>query len=908
MSATLLFTTFCGCDVSNTNPNGSVQEADPLSLDLPIAYVQRTLPVDEDGNPVDLDLLDPTAFNPGAVLVLKDRASSQAFERILTEGIFPLVVPEDAPEGTAPQEPLYDVKDLSVSADGNKLLFAMRAPEIEDADEDEQPTWNIWEYDFESNAMRRIISSDLTAERGQDVSPLYLPDGRIVFSSTRQVRTRSMLLDETKPAYSALDDDRQEINTVLHIMDPDGSDIEQISFNVSQDIHPTLLDSGEVLFLRRDSIANKNGISLYTSRPDGSDVQVYYGYHNQDTGTDDSEAILTNPIEMPDGRIMAIHQSRVSPNWGGDIVSIDGQNYVEIDQPVRSNPGATGPAQATLSNGNINTQGGEISLGGYFSTAYPLRDGTNRLLVSWSQCRLIHPDTQDIAPCTDDLIQQGAELAPSSFGLWIYDTDNKTQLPVKIPSQGVMYTDVVVISDRPSEVSLQAAPDNTLVTEQVGVLHIRNVYDVDGSDTTENGISTLLDPAQTSADNRPVRFVRIVKNVPIPDDDVLDFDNAIFGRNNNQGMRDIVGYVPVEPDGSVKFKVPSDIPFMLDLVDATGKRIGRRHENWLYLRPGEERECTGCHTANSQTPHGRRDAEAPSPWSGADGIPFANSRLYDDFGTPEADPEIGETMAQYYARLKGPREPSMDLIYTDDWTDPGSSVTPGTDISLRYLAVDAILNRNPADSRCAPLDPGPRVWSPPTACTTTGSWTSFCRTTINYIEHIHPIWEADRRTCDDAGNLVANASCTSCHSRGPVDAVMVPFGQLELTGEVSIDQNDYITSYAELFFGDNELELVDNALTDRVEEVETGEFETDVDGNLVLDVDGNPIPIINVITFPVSPALSTNGANASNRFFTLFENGGSHAGYLSADELKLIAEWLDIGGQYYNNPFDAPAD
>ena len=32
--------------------------------------------------------------------------------------------------------------------------------------------------------------------------------------------------------------------------------------------------------------------------------------------------------------------------------------------------------------------------------------------------------------------------------------------------------------------------------------------------------------------------------------------------------------------------------------------------------------------------------------------------------------------------------------------------------------------------------------------------------------------------------------------------------------------------------------------------------------------------------------------------------GGSHAGYLSPAELRLLAEWLDIGAQYFNNPFD----
>ena len=32
----------------------------------------------------------------------------------------------------------------------------------------------------------------------------------------------------------------------------------------------------------------------------------------------------------------------------------------------------------------------------------------------------------------------------------------------------------------------------------------------------------------------------------------------------------------------------------------------------------------------------------------------------------------------------------------------------------------------------------------------------------------------------------------------------------------------------------------------------------------------------------------------------------NHAGFLTAAELRLLSEWVDIGAQYYNNPFDAP--
>ena len=29
-----------------------------------------------------------------------------------------------------------------------------------------------------------------------------------------------------------------------------------------------------------------------------------------------------------------------------------------------------------------------------------------------------------------------------------------------------------------------------------------------------------------------------------------------------------------------------------------------------------------------------------------------------------------------------------------------------------------------------------------------------------------------------------------------------------------------------------------------------------------------------------------------------------HSTFMSADELRLISEWLDIGAQYFNDPFD----
>ena len=173
----------------------------------------------------------------------------------------------------------------------------------------------------------------------------------------------------------------------------------------------------------------------------------------------------------------------------------------------------------------------------------------------------------------------------------------------------------------------------------------------------QQGIAILADPTQTPVEDRPARFLRIVKAVSIPSRDVRDFDNSAFGRSRNQLMREIIGYVPVEPDGSVLFDVPANVPLAFSVLDENGKRVSERHQNWLQFAPGEVRTCNGCHSQDSEAPHGRSDAEADSINLGAltTGNPFPNSN-------PALFADLGDTMAQTSGRINGINYPSADII------------------------------------------------------------------------------------------------------------------------------------------------------------------------------------------------------------------------------------------------------
>ncbi|HVF15960.1 MAG TPA: hypothetical protein VNA21_03590, partial [Steroidobacteraceae bacterium] len=540
-----------------------------------------------------------------------------------------------------------------------------------------------------------------------------------------------------------------------------------------------------------------------------------------------------------------------------------------------------------------------------FRSAAPLFDGTNRLLVSWSQCRLVLAGR--IVPCTaDNLANQTAEEAPPLYGVYIYDTRDNTQRPIVTPQEGFIYTEVVagalrtlppVLLDRIAGVDFP----QPLEQEGVGILSIKSVYDFDGVDAAPGGsIATVRNPASAVYGQR-ARFLRIERVVAQPDEDTRDIANTAFGRGGRRfGMRDILGYAPVEPDGSVKVKVPANVPFTFSILDANGRRVGGNlgalHTNWLQLQVGETRECNGCHidNANSRRAHGRVGLYTALNQGAPTSAPFPNTN-------PTLLPNAGETMAEVRNRVMcgGACKPTVNLVLNDVW-----ATVPPVAADACYISGATDVANNPADTSSRHTCATALTTITPLSSTTCGAtWTNRCRVTINYPTHIQPLWDADRFVDVDGvpGNDVdsmgveINHKCSNCHSiEDAANAPAVPAGQLDLSLAPSEDQPDHLKSYRELLFGDTELVLVGGMLQEL--RIVVG-----------IDADGNPI------TEPVgvTPSMSFNGANASSRFFNKFDASrptGNHAGWLNPAELKLISEWLDIGAQYYNNPFAAPED
>lgn len=779
--------------------NGAGVGSTSTEPSVAIAYVKR--PVATLGNPTDA-----ITFQAGGDLFMRERSSPTAPEINIT--------------GPYTQG-LGDVSDPEVSYDGTKLLFSMRRA----AD----PNWRVWEYDIARQSMRQIACN--AAAPGDDIDPAYLPDGRIVFSSNRQEKSRQMMAAQGLTPFAYLDEYERERVAVLHVMNSDGTNCRQISFNQSHDRNPTVLQTGEVMYSRWDHVGERNQFSVFFTNPDGTNLFVLYGAHSPGNS-------FLHPREMPDGRVISSLMPLSGTNEGGAVMMIDVRNYSENGEPAPGVSGGQGQRQVTPQTINF---GMGISQFGRYSTPYPLWDNTSRALVSWTpSCAAINNCPQEINPVTGQA--QDVEATPV-YGIYMLDLTNGTTRPVVTAPAGYAVLDPVAIQARPvpniivdkTLDSTLANKTSTLGTTGVGVLNVKSVYDTDSLQRMGNAvlvagesipqlngvadIARLKDPARTNANQRPARFVRITRAVPTEP----GISREAIGDTEFE-MQQILGYAEIEPDGSFKVEVPADVPVAISVVDKEGRAF-TPHTNWIQVRPGETRTCNGCHSPR------RGNAINATPIAGA----HPNTLLYGNAANTAAS---GESMAETRTRIDATiLALKPHLAFADVWTNPAVRAADPS-FTINYAG----LTTPPANG------------------------------VIDYPTHVAPLFTGCAASCHD------NNDPSDPDSAG-----------LDL--RATIGGSGRMTSYEELVVGDPVLDA--NGLP-----------------QIRIDADGE----IEVVR--EEPQVAPGSARSSHLIEVLFNqelksglslptsSSVNHSGMLNASQKRLIAEWIDLGGQYYNSPRD----
>ncbi len=585
--------------------------------DVALAYAKRL-------NTLGLNPTDGTPSAPGGDLIIREKSSASAREFNVTASI---------------TQGVGDVSDPEVSYDGKKIVFAMTCPTTNTATVNGVPActgrWNIWEYDtsggLAAGSLRRITSST----DDDDVDPAYLPASQgFVFSSNRQELTKTALNGVNT---YAVDEYERERVLNLHTMDLQGGAITQISVNQSHDRNPVVRPNGDIMFARWEHVGPRNRFAIFRTKPDGTDMFVLYGSHSP--GNSFLHPRDMDPKGAYAGQLVSSLMSLSGTREGGALMMIDAANYSEQNTPANNSTPVTG-GQVQITGKPLNMDRG-LSLFGRVTTPFPLWDGTDRVLVSYRPCEVtknghvvpcatlsqaeitrLSATERPIAEVQADAVQDNV---PPSYAVYMYDPKVQTWLIVAAPPAGYMYTDPVPLQARAEPNPTQPTViDPALAAQGLALIEVRSVYDTDGlqrmgetvlaavdmpagcargiaqttpidSTDTRASVADLLkmkDPADPAYLCAPARFVRATQAVA-PVAGMTGMRQAI-GETEFEPQQ-ILGYAPIEPDGSFKLLVKADTPLALSVLDSKGRSL-QTHLNWIQVRPGERRTCDGCHS------------------------------------------------------------------------------------------------------------------------------------------------------------------------------------------------------------------------------------------------------------------------------------------------------------------------
>lgn len=417
------------------------------------------------------------------------------------------------------------ISDPCVSFDGKKILFSMRPPGGGNR--------NIYEISANGTGLRQVTSGG-----GHDFDPLYLQDGRIMFTSSR---ARHMDEYNHAPAEN------------MYICDNDGGNMQQVSFNMSDDFDPTLDADGHLVYTRWEHFGTMNRFPLFVANPDGTAPFHKYGPHNRN---------FFHAQPTPDGRLIAIESTMIEEDAGPIAV-------------LKLEAGPADPSQGnTDMNWNVltpqvNTDGEPWPYGAF---KYPFPLGGNTYVASYTLPAALESDV-DYGLYTFTLNQTGAGTGGSPATISI----NDLTFLYNDPDWNEYDAQLLMPHTKPPVI-----PTTVDLNLDYGTVLANDIYNralTDGQEVPQFG-ATGVDAIDSIA---------VIVGIPTQEGEMNDFSANEFEK------RALLGFAPVQPDGSFRIRVPANTPFSWATLDALDRGYVVKR-TWLYMRPGEEiTKCAGCH-------------------------------------------------------------------------------------------------------------------------------------------------------------------------------------------------------------------------------------------------------------------------------------------------------------------------
>ena len=484
----------------------------------------------------------------GGVYVLEDFKSEAPRLRCLTHGFAP---------GS------FLRPDLSY--DGTKVLFAYAKhyPGLKDEPDKlnkenvpEDAFYHLYEMRLDGTGLRR-----LTRGKYDDFDGRYLPDGDVVFLSTRRgqhlqcgqasgQRSRDGQLPDSYVRCGGGPERPVAVYT-LHTMDCEGNRLRQISAFEMFEWTPSIAADGRILYARWDYVDRHNMpyMSLWSTLPDGTGARAVFGNYT------------VNPH--------CVFEVRAIPRSQKLIFTASGHHAFTGGSLVLLDPGCAfdGEAAMTRLTPEVAFPESEGWPQTYFTSPYPLSE--EHYLTAWSAAPL---------PPGTPRPHWGMPGPPNDLGLYLFDAFGSLEL---------LYRDREISSECPLPIRSRPKPPtvSSLVdweaTDQEGRMLLVNVYE--GLESVPRGT---------------IRRLRLV-GIPVKTHPTMNYPS--MGLTRDDPGKVVLGTVPVEDDGSAYFHVPAGVNFFLQALDDKGTAV-QTMRSAVYVQPGQTFTCVGCHEPRNTSP------------------------------------------------------------------------------------------------------------------------------------------------------------------------------------------------------------------------------------------------------------------------------------------------------------------
>ena len=481
----------------------------------------------------------------GGIFILKNFKTDRPAARCLTAGW---------PAGTFLRP--------NLSYDGRRVLFAYcryyaQVPDLPNkatkVNVPEEAFYHLFEMNVDGSGVRQ-----LTRGRYDDFDARYLPNGDIVFLSTRKgiflqtskANTGATATADLPDSYVRCGGDNYRPVPVftLHTMDAAGKNLRPISAFENFEWTPAVANDGRILYTRWDYIDRFNGhfFSLWSTNPDGTNPQLVYKNFTV------RPQVASETMPIPNSQKLVFTASAHHSILGGSLVLFDRTRGTEEAAPiVRLTPEVPFPET-------------EANADHYYANPWPLSE--EYYLVGWADHKL-PPHGR-----FDGLAQNPVD----AMGVYLYDA---------FGNQEVLYRDAEISSGNPIPLRPRPKPP---------------AYAGLAADRGHEG-RFLLQDVSLGLTGIPRGTVKRLRIVAVPPKVQPHMNTPNLGVSAEDPGKYILGTVPVEADGSAHFRVPSGVSVFFQALDSDGLAV-QTMRSLTYVQPNQTLSCIGCHEHRDLAP------------------------------------------------------------------------------------------------------------------------------------------------------------------------------------------------------------------------------------------------------------------------------------------------------------------